>query len=203
MKRKHTLIIGPARSGTSFLVAYYGMLGFDLGMYGGQLNAQIDQINKTYAHGGLEILRSRAVRAKGLDRAEVIKHPWVYNAKQEAWQDIDRQGLKFKYIVLTKRDPKAIAMSLATMMLKRGKIAQKHHARIANNAKSPQYKLDKLEEWAANQNSEIIRIEFPRIVKDFDYLWDTIEPSLRDRGVERETAKKKWENLRNGSFVRH
>ena len=183
--RKHALITGLARTGTTFLIAFYGRLGFDIGYTSSKISRIMDKSHPI--HGGLELLnnhmwvpRSEASKEK-LSRIEVIKHPWVYAAKKQPWHYIQSNKLTFDYIVLTHRDPDSLANSTAHAKVTRGKIKEKNFNKIREKAlKAAPIKAQALREWAEGTNSSIITVEFPRSIDDFNYLWGQLVPSMRE-----------------------
>lgn len=193
------LIAGFNRTGTTFLVSYYHQLGYVTGFDDEFVNRI--QADADCSHGGIELLRdSNYVSADRIRQAEVIKHAVGY-AEPLPWDLSVLNDLSFAHRILTRRDPEAmIQSSIRRVRLKelRVNIACNHPERLDYTAQLKFYEdyNEKLIRWMG----DCIEVEFPRSVRDFDYLWGKLEPTFGE-WVNRDMAKDVWLDLAKERYV--
>jgi hypothetical protein len=198
--------MGFSRTGTTFLVSFYHRLGFGTGF----ADEFVDRIQHedNQSHGGVEFFREPNL-PDGMDfaKVEVIKHPLGYG-EPLPW-DIKRfneqygrpADTTFVHRILTRRDPDAqIKSSIRRVRLKEQRTGQSVSipARLDYGAQLMFYEENnsKLVGWMG----DCIEVEFPRSVRDFEYLWLQLYPTLHGR-VTREQAKEVWDALANEEYV--
>lgn len=201
--KKHAFILGFNRTGTTFLLSLYHRLGFCTGFN----DAFIDKIQSCSddSHGGAELFKELK-SLENIYQVEVIKHvigdcerlPWEVGFLNAA-PGIEPE-ISFDYKILTRRstDP-MINSSIRRVKLKEARLDRQYSSSRSDYASQLAfYKVNeaKLVEWMG----DCIEVEFPRSVRDFDYLWTQLEPTLRGR-VGRDRTKEEWLALADESYV--
>ena len=180
-RRRHAVIAGTGRAGTSFLVRFLESCGLDTGA------TEMPMPFDPRARAGLErnLLDGSA--------PYIVKDPWLF-----AYCDqIDPAQIEVEALLVPVRDLAATATS--RILQERITMADSFwadlpasdvHGMVAGGAV---YSLDPLDEarilavgfhrlilWATARQIPLFLLEFPRIVKDGDYLIDTLWPWLGD-----------------------
>ncbi len=190
---RHVLITGLTRTGSTFLIALYHRLGYNTGFPDKHVDRLMAPIHRS--HGGLESSRTTEVHKR--KEVRIIKHPWTSDEKAPwRWESI--RALTFTHKILTVRDPNAMLKSQMKRydMIKYSRSGIEAREAYEEGAKLHLINSQKeLESWLG----EYIEVEFPRSVKDVDYLWEKLEPTMQ------ETTKKQfygaWQGLANSEYV--
>jgi hypothetical protein len=186
-RRRHAVIAGTGRAGTSFLVRFLEHCGLDTGSQDVAINER--------ARAGLE-------HSLFDDAAPyVVKDPWLF-----AYCDqVDEQKVGIDVLLVPVRE--LMAASTSRVLQERITMAEESpwttlppsevHGAVAGGAV---YSLDPVDEarllavgfhrlihWATARGIPLILLEFPRIVQDAAYLVDTLWPWLGTR-CERDQA---------------
>lgn len=149
------VITGTGRCGTSFLMHLFTALGFNTGY---TLVECVWHLKRSKCDGGIE----HSIGTERFDKADIVKNPeWFYKPELLDF-DID-------YIVLPFRKLENVALSRAR---------NNGYGGFHQGANDPdsQIKLDskalyKFLEYTVGKDLKIIHLDFPRIVKDVDYLF--------------------------------
>jgi hypothetical protein len=177
-RRRHAVIAGTGRAGTSFLVRFLEHCGLDTGSQDVPINER--------ARAGLE--------HSLFDEAApyVVKDPWLFSYCDQ----LDEQQIGIDVLLVPVRE--LMAASTSRVLQERITMAEESpwstlppsevHGAVAGGAV---YSLDPVDEarllavgfhrlihWATASGIPLILLEFPRIVQDADYLVDTLWPWL-------------------------
>jgi hypothetical protein len=166
----HVLITGPTRSGTTFLLALFHYMRF----YTGYCDAEVNFRQAGSLVAGLEYLTDK-------DRLGcyplVIKHPLSWVGGRSLFQVLDSLGLEVKHMLVTTRDQEALVDS----NLKFIKYMNRKHDDSRSEAIKQEIRktlpVVQAELFATIEEREIPHtvIEFPRMVYDREYLFDSIK----------------------------
>ena len=201
-RRRHAVIAGTGRAGTSFLVRFLESCGLDTGA------TEMPMPFDPRARAGLErnLLDGSA--------PYIVKDPWLF-----AYCDqIDPAQIEVEALLVPVRDLAATATS--RILQERITMADSFwadlpasdvHGMVAGGAV---YSLDPLDEarilavgfhrlilWATARQIPLFLLEFPRIVKDGDYLIDTLWPWLGDH-CEKDHARSAFASAADPDLIR-
>jgi hypothetical protein len=184
MMKRHIVIAGTGRAGTSFLVQYLTACGLDT-----HLSRHPDQQLNEHANAGLE-----DVPDGDDDLPYVIKSPWFYEFVNRF---LERDDIAIEAVILPMRDIVEAASSRVTLELR---------ARFGQEGIKDEYTL--WETWAATpggivyslspidqarilamgfhqviyalvrKDVPIVFLDFPRLAQDADYLYRQLAPIL-------------------------
>lgn len=184
------------------MVSYFHRMGFNTGFPDSRVDKVMSPAEHTYkrgtkfaSHGGLEYLAWTHRERKTFDHdVEVIKDPWSNKSPRL----LAERGVTFDNSLLMVRDPQAVAESTISFRNERGKSSLGSLRDMIKQAKV--YTIE-ARQWL-KENTNMIEVEFPRCITDFEYLWVTLQPLIEDR-ITKKKAKKEWKQLRNPTYVRH
>jgi len=185
--RKHIVITGTGRSGTTFLVELLTHMGIETGFNGKDLEGLKDRIS----HGGLELdIRSE-------DAPYVVKSPWFCDYAAEV---LNRDDIIVEHVFIPIRDLSAAAESRRLVskehstdlpLLKRLKLKSTMKSRPAAGGLwyTASIRKGKQEEVLMNQIYKLLfalsesrvpvtLLHYPKLVKDSTYLYDKLKPVL-------------------------
>lgn len=152
------VITGTGRCGTSFLMHLFTALGFNTGY---TLDECEQHLKRSKCDGGIE----HSIGTERFDKSDIVKNPeWFYDPKLLDF-DID-------YLIVPIRSLMNVAKSRDRNNEYGG------FWKGAYDVKS-QIDIDKQAffnfiEYTVKADLKVIFLDFPRIVKDFDYLWHKI-----------------------------
>jgi len=193
MPRKHVLISGTGRCGTTFLVELLTHLGLDTGYRIGELESQKDQ----KARAGLE----HDVRNE--NAPYVVKSPLFCDHADEV---LGRDDIVIEHVFIPMRQLEAAAES-RRRVVKSHRAGLPLHTRVMTAFKRPprlagglwhtrSSKAGKQEEVLllqlyrlllalSDSNIPVTLMQYPRIVTDSQYLFDKLRPILADVAYEK------------------
>ncbi|MBN2684348.1 MAG: hypothetical protein JXR40_03640 [Pontiellaceae bacterium] len=194
MIRKHTLITGTGRAGTTFLVQLLTNLGLDTGF-----SANNMPINNT-ARAGLEFSLLNE------NSPYIVKHPsFIYEAEEV----LNKDDIIIDHIFIPIRDLYSAAesrrkverdglksISLTDRILYRLNLKQLPGALTRTRSKNKQEDVLVNALYAAllhvsEKDIPVTLIQYPKLTKDSDYLFYKLKPILKD--IDKDTFKSVFE----------
>jgi hypothetical protein len=191
--KHHLLIAGTGRAGTSFLVQYLTACGLDthLSRYP---DAKLDE----HANAGLEDLPLPEI-----DQPYVLKSPWLFEYVERL---LAREDIRIDAVVISIRDIVEAATSRVTLSLRErfGDTSLPEELTLwetwATTPGGVVYSLNPLDQARllamgfhqlihalVREDVPIVFLDFPRFVKDGEYLFERLRPVIGS-SVTRETA---------------
>lgn len=187
--RKHVIISGTGRAGTSFLVALLTKLGFDTGFTPATLRLH------PLSRAGLEL------DIRQPDAPYIVKNPWLSQTLSEALNDPE---IQIEHAIVPVR-----AFVAATASRRRvDRLAKREGAKLpgglwltddpARQREMLERQFAKLFETLARHEIPVTLLWFPRLIQDAEYLFRQMAWLLRDTDkteferVFRETARPDW-----------
>lgn len=183
-KRRHAVIAGTGRAGTTFLVQFLAACGVDTG--------DIEWLDER-ANAGLEVplLDPRA--------PYLAKDPWLYTYCDQ----LDMDAIEIDVVILPIRDLHDAVKSRLVQEKSRVIESMPDHFALADGygvvPGGSIYSLEPLDlerilatgfyrvvQWAVRNDLRVVLLDFPRLVRDGDYLINNLWPWLSkycDRGV--------------------
>jgi hypothetical protein len=197
--QSHILIGGPGRSGTTVLVQYLTVLGFDTGYTVEQALARVDPISR----GGLEHSLGRG------NLPYVAKSPWFSNRLGEV---LDAGEIAVDWLVLPIRELYAAAQSrrrVSQLAEEAGKDGSKHPGGVSFGAKANPDRqelrlgvhLYKLVHAVAAHGIPLALLPFPEFARDHEVLWRGLEPLLTAHGVAHEESLAAYDRVFDASHI--
>lgn len=181
---KHYFIIGPGRSGTTFLWYLFKELGLDTGTEAEFFRKWNDAI----------------------DHGEKLTYPLILKGTAGLCLNfnkyLERTGLEVAHIFFCVR--RLEPMIVSHMKMKRGKGAYKGLDDSALEARLRQ-------ELPSTVGSGLLvsleypstQVEFPRSAEDSSYLYETLQKSLILDGISKEKFVEAWSKVRNPKLLRN
>lgn len=180
------VITGPARSGTTFLIALFRALGYGIGF---RVDRALDR--KYTASGGLEYLKDKATRgaAKKGQFPEVVKETYAtglhtLDAKPPTFHRwAVEYGWELDTVICTRRDLVPHTESQIDLILR---LNRKHAYTEADRADLRETLLSEYPAIVEHMEATVrtyphVFIDFPRNVTDWRYCYDTLKPILDPR----------------------
>lgn len=209
--RRHLLIAGSGRTGTSFLVRYLHQVGLDTHLARSGPNSSIDEA----ANAGLENI---PLPVFGTDHPYVVKTPWAFEFIDELLRD---PLIHIDGVIIPIRDLEEAASS--RVILERRAIIERDSWRLniqdgwRHTAMTPGGILASLEpldqarilatgfhhlvQRLVSASIPIHMLAFPRLVTDADYLFDGLQ-GLLPADVDREVARQAHAGIADERKVR-
>ncbi len=200
--RRHVIITGTGRAGTTFLVELLTRLGLDTGYSPEKMKLSEN------ARAGLE----KDVRRE--DAPHVVKSPWFCDYAREV---LRREDIRIEHIFVPMRDLHAAAESRRFVVAKTPVDPAIRPSEIpgglwhTDQGKEQEgvllLQLYKLLLAVSETNVPLTLMRFPRLAKEPDYLFDKLRPILgevdpgRFRAVFDETVRPEWMHSFNENDV--
>lgn len=174
------VITGTGRCGTSFLMHFFTELGLNTGY-------TIDECEQHLAQSGCDGGIEHSVGTELFKKSDIVKNPeWMYIPEV--------LNFDIKYIIVPMRALKNVAISRKSMGI--GMYGGFWHG--ATNIEE-QMKIDSRAfydfiKYTIRNNMKVIFLDFPRVVKDAEYLYDKIGNKI---GVCTKPWKSSFEKIAN------
>ena len=163
-------ITGPTRSGTTFLLALFHYMGF----YTGYADREVDFVQRSLTNAGLEYLIDRSFMEV---YPYVIKHPASWVGGPSVFNVIDRRALEIQHMIVTTREHEALVKSnVVFTKLRRYRNEEDRSKQVEQEVrKSMPVVQEKLLAAIVERKIPYTVIEFPRMVQDREYLFNSIK----------------------------
>lgn len=205
------LITGLTRSGTSLLFYLFVLsklhTGYEQNHPSSILRAKLTAVSSedSYALRGCgEFFVDYKEHCRRGNFPEVIKHPFMYEHPQIK---LNQLGLIADPVVMTVRDTQSIINSEMDSGMRHSKTFRNVvRGSDAWKRRQESAEVDKLVRVPAKQAAlneaypNAIRVEFPRYVSDFDYLWDRVGCLFPDD--DKEDLREKFSSVADPELVR-
>ena len=180
MECGHVIIAGTGRSGTTLLVRLFARMGVDTGFS----EVQLDKIDQTVAHAGLEFAISKT---NIHTMPTVIKNPNLVDvlpaALSEGWLDIDIAIVPLRNL----EDAAASRVSISKTAYENGENPNRARGGLWKTRRP--VKQDKVlaavfyktVETLVQHNVRTVFLSFPRFALDVDYFIEIMGPYLKER----------------------
>jgi hypothetical protein len=196
----HILIGGPGRAGTTVLVQYFTVLGFDTGYGVDEAMTQVDPISR----GGLERSLKRG------DLTYVSKSPWYANHLGE-W--IERGELTVRWMIVPVRELFAAAESRREASRRAEEAGLDPEAQpgglsfgAKRNPRQQEQRLGvqmyKLVHTLAQHGVPTLLLPFPEFARSHDVLLHRLGPLLEAHGVTPEESLAAYERVVDPQHIR-
>jgi len=177
-RRKHIVISGTGRCGTTFLVELLTYIGFDTGFNANEIKSKKNKI----ARAGLE----QDIRR--VNSPYIIKSPWFCDYAEEI---LSRDDIVIEHLFIPVRDLYAAAESRRYVVensvsqlqaIKPSEVAGGlWHTNLRDKGKQEEILLKKIYKLifdVSNTSVPVTFMRYPRIVKDCPYLFKKLKPIL-------------------------
>ena len=178
-KRKHVIITGTGRAGTTFLIELLTNLGLDTGFKPGEI--ELDEI----ARAGLEL------DIRDENAPYIVKNPWFMDYAKEVFA---RKDIEIEHIFIPVREIHAAAksrslvdkqarsqMDILRRFFKKSSTIKGAYWHAKNQKEQERVLLDKMFNFLLNVSDTYIPVtflRFPRIVNEAEYLFKKLSPIL-------------------------